>query len=275
MAIIKLNYLSKALLRTVDVTVVLPTDTLDLDTMTYNQKKEYKTLYLLHGIFGDQNDWLYGTRIQRFASERGLCVVMPSGENMFYVDQENTHNLYSQFIGEELVEMTRATFPLSHRKEDTFIAGLSMGGYGAIVNGLKYYNTFGFIAGLSSALMLDDWVDCKLPIIQGVDSKKYYESLFGDITKLKESGKDYYALVKKIPHDQLPKMYMCIGTDDFLLATNRKYRDFLLEEKVDLTYEEGPGNHEWDFWDRYILKILDWLPLNKKDEGLNSGHVSK
>ena len=50
---------------------------------------------------------------------------------------------------------------------------------------------------------------------------------------------------------------------------------FLLEEKVDLTYEEGPGNHEWDFWDRYILKILDWLPLNKKDEGLNSGHVSK
>ena len=75
MAIIKLNYLSKALLRTVDVTVVLPTDTLDMDTMTYNQKKEYKTLYLLHGIFGDQNDWLYGTRIQRFASERGLCVV--------------------------------------------------------------------------------------------------------------------------------------------------------------------------------------------------------
>ena len=68
MAIIKLNYLSKALLRTVDVTVVLPTDTLDMDTMTYNQKKEYKTLYLLHGI-----------RIQRFASERGLCVVMPSG----------------------------------------------------------------------------------------------------------------------------------------------------------------------------------------------------
>ena len=150
MAIIKLNYLSKALLRTVDVTVVLPTDTLDMDTMTYNQKKEYKTLYLLHGIFGDQNDWLYGTRIQRFASERGLCVVMPSGENMFYVDQENTHNLYSQFIGEELVEMTRATFPLSHRKEDTFIAGLSMGGYGAIVNGLKYYNTFGFIAGLTA-----------------------------------------------------------------------------------------------------------------------------
>lgn len=134
---------------------------------------------------------------------------------------------------------------------------------------------FGYIAGLSSALMLDDWVDCKSPIIQGVDAKKYYESLFGDITKLKESDKDYYALVKKIPVKDRPHMYMCIGKDDFLLETNRKYKDYLLEEKVDLTYEEGPGSHEWDFWDRYILKILDWLPLNKKDEGLNSGHVSK
>ena len=130
--------------------------------------------------------------------------------------------------------------------------------YGSIEKKLKAYELKGF-----NYSDLDEY------------AKKYYESLFGDITKLKESDKDYYALVKKIPHDQLPKMYMCIGTDDFLLATNRKYRDFLLEEKVDLTYEEGPGNHEWDFWDRYILKILDWLPLNKKDEGLNSGHVSK
>ena len=72
MAIIQLNYLSKALLRTVDVTVILPTDTLDMENMTYTKRKEYKTLYLLHGIFGDQNDWLYGTRIQRFANERGL-----------------------------------------------------------------------------------------------------------------------------------------------------------------------------------------------------------
>ena len=275
MAVIQLNYLSKALLRTVDVTVVLPADTLNMDTMIYTQKKEYKTLYLLHGIFGDQNDWLYGTRIQRFASERGLCVVMPSGENMFYVNQANTHNLYSHFIGEELVEMTRAMFPLSHKKEDTFIAGLSMGGYGAIVNGLKYYQTFGYIAGLSSALLLEDWLECKSPIIQGVDAKKYYESVFGDISKLQGSNKDYYALVKKIPHDQLPKMYMCIGTDDSLLETNRKYKNYLLKEGIDLTYEEGPGSHEWDFWDRYILKILDWLPLNKKDEGLNSGHVNK
>ena len=80
MAIIKLNYLSKALLRTVDVTVVLPTDTLDMDTMTYNQKKEYKTLYLLHGIFGDQNDWLYGSTLIK--KIRIIYIVNLLGKNL-------------------------------------------------------------------------------------------------------------------------------------------------------------------------------------------------
>lgn len=264
MAIIKFNYLSKSLLRTVDVNVVLPIDQLDMNTMVYNQKDKYPTLYLLHGIFGDQNDWLYGTRIQRFASERGICVVMPSGENMFYVNQENNHNLYSDFIGKELVEITRKMFPLSSKREDTFIAGLSMGGYGAIINGLKYHDTFGYIAGLSSALMLDDWINCKPPIINGIDPLAYYQSVFGDISLIKGSDKDYYALVDKLAINEIPKMYMAIGSDDFLLEVNREYRDYLIAKGVDLTYEEGPGNHEWDFWDRYIVRVLDWLPLSDK-----------
>lgn len=273
MAIIKLNYLSKCLLRTVDVDVILPADNLNMDTLTYENHVPFPTLYLLHGIFGDQNDWLHGTRIQRWANEHHLCVIMPSGENMFYVDNEYNHNLYSQFIGEELVEITRQMFPLSVKKEETFIAGLSMGGYGAIVNGLKYCQTFGYVAGLSSALMIDDWVNCQPPLIQVPDAKKYYESIFGDLTKLKGSDKDYYALVNHHDIKDLPHMYMCVGTEDFLLKNNRDYRDFLLEKGVDLTYEEGPGGHEWNFWDRYILKILHWLPLNSSQSGLNSGNV--
>ena len=81
---------------------------------------------------------------------------MPSGENKFYVNNEYTCERFSDFIGEELVEVTRKMFHLSDKKEDTYIAGLSMGGYGAIVNGFKFNNTFGYVAGLSSALILDD-----------------------------------------------------------------------------------------------------------------------
>lgn len=84
-------------------------------------KNNYKTLYLLHGIIGDNTDWLYGTRIQRFANELDLCVVMPAGENSFYVDKPWTAQMYGQFIGEELVEFTRKTFLLSDKREDTFI----------------------------------------------------------------------------------------------------------------------------------------------------------
>lgn len=273
MAVIKLNYLSKCLLRTIDIDVILPIDNLNMNNMEYIDDRPFQTLYLLHGIFGDQNDWLHGTRIQRWANERHLCVIMPSGENMFYVDNEFTHNLYSEFIGKELVEMTRKMFPLSCQKEDTFIAGLSMGGYGAIVNGLKYHDTFGYVAGLSSALMLEDWINCQSPIIQVPDCKKYYEGIFGDLTQLKGSDKDYYALIENNKICDLPHIYMCVGTEDFLLESNRKYRDFLIEKGVDLTYEEGPGNHEWDFWDKYILKILKWLPLHESKEGLNSGNV--
>lgn len=275
MAVIKLNYLSKSLMRTVDVDVILPVDYLDMETMTYNNYAPFKTLYLLHGIFGDQNDWLHGTRIQRWANERHLCVVMPSGENMFYVDNELTHNLYSEFIGKELVEMTRQMFPLSYQKEDTFIAGLSMGGYGAIINGLKYNDTFGYVAGLSSGLMIDDWINCKEPIINVPDAKKYYEGIFGDISKIKGSDKDYMALVENKNTVDLPHIYLCVGTEDFLLKNNRDYRDFLINKGVDVTYEEGSGGHEWDFWDRYILKILDWLPLAQTGDSLNSGNVKK
>ena len=144
MALIQVNYVSAALQRTVPVQVILPVDKLTPDGKLPARKK-FKTLYLLHGFLGNYTDWVSGTRIQRWAEERDLCVVMPSGDNAFYVDRPETGNCYGQFIGEELVEMTRRMFPLSRKREDTFIGGLSMGGFGAMMNGLKYHKTFGAV----------------------------------------------------------------------------------------------------------------------------------
>ena len=96
-----------------------------------------------------------GTRIQAWAEANDLAVIMPSGENRFYLDDEKSGELYGEFIGKELVEFTRKLFPLSDKREDTFIAGLSMGGYGAIRNGLKYAENFGCVIGLSAALVHD------------------------------------------------------------------------------------------------------------------------
>ena len=275
MALIQVNFMSESLVRTVPINVILPVDKLSLPGTPPREEKPFKTLYLLHGVFGNYTDWVSGTKLQRWAEEKDLAVVMPSGDNMFYVDQEACHNYYGEFIGRELVEITRKMFPLSRKREDTFIAGLSMGGYGAIRNGLKYHDTFGCAAGLSSALIIDGLEARTNDHPMFIERRDYAEAVFGDLSKVKNSDKNPEWLVKKLKAEgaELPKFYMCCGVSDSLLEPNRKLRDVFLKEGVDLTYEEGPGAHEWDFWNTYIKKIIDWLPLGETQAGMNSGNV--
>lgn len=277
MALLQVNFMSKTLMRTIPIQVILPVDKLVLPGMsesTDSENKYFKTLYLLHGIFGNYTDWVSETRIKRWAEEKNLAVVMPSGDNAFYLDQPASGNLYGEFIGRELVDITRKMFPLSNKREDTFIAGLSMGGYGAIRNGLKYHETFGYIAGLSSAFILEQMIEGSF---QGIANEK---SIFGDLKEAIASDKNPKVIVKNIrekmqqdSHIHFPKMYMACGTEDALIENNRKFRDLLLENGVDLTYREGAGKHDWEFWNTYIKKVLNWLPLDDISLGVNSGNV--
>jgi putative tributyrin esterase len=274
MALIRTDFVSESLKRTVTFNAIIPTDKFARPGTPKPELKPFKTLYLLHGIFGNYTDWVSGTRIQRWAQEKDLAVIMPSGENGFYVDHAGRGDLlYGEYIGQELVKFTRDLFQLSDRREDTFIAGLSMGGYGAIRNGLVYSDTFSCIGALSSALIIDQARQSTNDSPMFMGQRSYFESVFGDLTKLDGSDKDYKALVLKHVRSgkPLPKIYMCCGKDDFLLSANQDYRDFLREQNADLTYEEGPGSHEWDFWDTYIRKFIDWLPLDKNaTAGVNS-----
>lgn len=274
MAIIEVNFISKCLMRTVTFNAIIPVDKFGPQAENAEQKP-LKTLYLLHGIFGNYTDWVNGTRIQAWAEANDLAVIMPSGENRFYLDDEKSGELYGEFIGKELVEFTRKLFPLSDKREDTFIAGLSMGGYGAIRNGLKYAENFGCVIGLSAALVHDTWKDADNSAPIFTFRRSYYEAIFGEYDKVKGSDKDPKALLLKLKEEgrTVPKMYLCCGTEDGLVTANRDFRDFLNENGVDLTYVEGPGKHDWVFWDTYIKKVLDWLPLNRTGAGINSGNV--
>lgn len=274
MAIIEVNFISKCLMRTVTFNAIIPVDKFGPQAENAEQKP-LKTLYLLHGIFGNYTDWVNGTRIQAWTEANDLAVIMPSGENRFYLDDEKSGELYGEFIGKELVEFTRKLFPLSDKREDTFIAGLSMGGYGAIRNGLKYAENFGCVIGLSAALVHDTWKDADNSAPIFTFRRNYYEAIFGEYDKVKGSDKDPKALLLKLKEEgrPVPKMYLCCGTEDGLVTANRDFRDFLNENGVDLTYVEGPGKHDWVFWDTYIKKVLDWLPLNRTGAGINSGNV--
>lgn len=276
MAFIQMSIMSQTLMRTVPVNVILPADKMVFPGMPIRENKPYKTLYLLHGVFGSSVDWVNGTRIQRYAEEKDLCVIMPSGDNAFYVDQEKRHNYYGEFIGKELVELTRKIFPLSDKKEDTFIGGLSMGGYGALRNGLKYSDTFGAIIALSSALIIEEAGKRTNDVPFFIESRDYAESVFGDLDKLLESDKNPKYLVKqlKTKGKELPKIFMACGDEDSLLKVNQDFTMFLEAEGADVIFEVGSGNHEWDFWDTYIKKAIEeWLPTEQRMAGVNSGNI--
>lgn len=271
MALIQVNYISHALQRTVPLQVILPVDKLTPDGKLPAEKK-FKTLYLLHGYLGNYTDWVSGTRIQRWAEDHDLAVVMPSGDNAFYVDRPATGNNYGTFIGQELVEVTRRMFPLSRKREDTFIGGLSMGGFGAMRNGLKYHDTFGAVISFSGVLQLFEAI-ASAPEDYDLSFEK---GLFGNLEQAALSDKNPTFLVKELANKQdLPKIYIACGTEDSLLPHSRKFKTLLESNGFDVTYEEGPGDHDWDFWDTYIKKVIDWLPLDDLSKGISSGNVNK
>ena len=206
------------------------------------------------------------TRIQLWAEEKNLAVVMPSGDNAFYVNRGRGGNDYGEFIGKELVEVTRKMFPLSDRREDTFIAGLSMGGYGAVRNGIVYSETFSHVAGLSSAVHIFD---------PGTVHNPSEMSVFDDIEKAAGTNVNPRTALRQLQEEgrPLPKFYLSCGTSDDLYDANVSFRDFLLSNKADVTWDEDGSGHEWSFWDSQIKKVLEWLPLDENDNGLGSGNV--
>ena len=276
MALIQVSMMAQTLGRTVPVTVILPTDKMVFPGQPVREDRHFKTLYLLHGVLGSCMDWVSGTRIQRFAEDNDLAVVMPSGDNMFYLDHPESGNNYGEFIGRELVEQTRKMFPLSKKREDTFIGGLSMGGYGALRNGLKYADTFGSIVALSSALILEDNLQKTNDIPFFIARRDYAEACFGDLEAALTNDRNPEVLLRELKDAgrTVPDIYMACGDKDTLLPANEKMAAFFRGEGVDVTFETGPGAHEWDFWDTYIRKaIYEWLPLESAEKGRNSGNV--
>ena len=276
MSIVKVNFFSESLMRTVNFIAVVPIDKRSVDGNQIRPKgKAFKTLYLLHGIYGSEYDWITGTRIIGWAQDRNLVVIMPAGENSFYNDQPKAAEYYARYIGEELVDFTRRMFPLSEEREDTYIAGLSMGGYGAFCTGLRYPETFGYMGCFSSALILKNYPkdDHDPGLIQNLG---YFESVLGKEEEVHGSDRDYFALARKLVEEKkrIPKLYMACGLQDqLLLKENREYRDYLRELGLEFDYFEDEGGHDWDFWNKHIYRFLEWLPLEEKSLSISSGHV--
>jgi len=263
MANIQINFFSQAINRLTTVQMILPNDA--VAEMTINNphyKRPMKTLFLLHGYSGNSWDWAYGSLVAELALKYNLAVVMPSGDNSFYVNAKASGYRYEDFIVKDLLAYIQKTFSLAMETKDTFIGGLSMGGFGAIRLGLAHPECFGKIVGLSSALIIEDIKDMTedSPAAK-VANKAYYEQTFGDLSKLDESCVNPEYLIKQSlkNKEEIRPVFMACGSEDFLIENNRNFHKFLEREGVAHIYKESPGVHDWKFWNEYLEPAIQWL----------------
>lgn len=263
MAFFQADFFSQALCRVTSFNIILPNDLPADRILGYERhhRRGMKALYLLHGYTGDNKDWLVNSMISDLAGKYNLAVVFPSGENSFYVDGKGAGKQYGQYIGSELVDYTRKVFGLSANREDTFIGGLSMGGFGALRNALKYNQTFGKVFALSSALIIHKIEGMQSGDKDAIADYHYYHSVFGDLNALDESDVNPEHLAKNIIKDKgaIPDIYMACGKEDFLINENRAFKLFLDNNGIPVHYTEGSGIHDWNYWNSHLEPAIKWL----------------
>lgn len=262
MAILRMTFRSRELKRDVPVNVVLPFDR--------GGAKPYPTLYLLHGLQNSCDTWPLNTRIERWASDRGLAVVMPQGENSFWLPvggPEYPYGDFSAYVTDELVQVTRDEFCLSRERSRTFIGGFSMGGYGALRNGLLHADTFGKIAVFSGAV---HFFEVSPEEVAERGNMRGEAAILGDLDRTRESDLNPRWLaaraVERVTAGELPSLptvKFMVGTEDWLVRSNRSLADGLREMGYDVTYTEAPGKHSFDFVGPHLPEMLDWLMADK------------
>ncbi|MBL8024890.1 MAG: esterase family protein [Fibrobacteres bacterium] len=254
MAKIECSFYSYTLKLSTAMTVILP-----INENTTVQKMP--VLWLLHGLSDDHTAWTRKTSIERYAEKRGLAVVMPEAGRSYYTDM--VHGLdYWTFISKELPAIARKLFPLSEKREENFVAGLSMGGYGALKLAFSFPEKYAAAASMSGAV---DPYSFLTSVKNDKERIDIINNVFGKLKSIPGSDNDLTALAKKNMRKKikLPAIYQCCGTGDFLYGDNLRFRDFLKKSNIKAEYKESPGTHEWGYWDASIQDVLRWLPLKK------------
>jgi len=250
MAKLNCNFISYTLKRAVDITVIIPSTTIPESFGMFGGSPSHKitdkfpVLYLLHGYGNNHTTWTGYTNVELYAEERNIAVVMLSAENKSYVNHPEGDQFYD-FIASELPEFICNMFPISEDPKDTYIAGLSMGGYGALVHGLNRPTQFAALGSLSGAIEINP------------------SALSGGKEKSIDPQFDPSSLAKHLFNNKetFPKTYIACGEADSLYEINTKFKNQLLEMGVDLTWVSLPKfGHEWRFWDLQIEAFLDWIP---------------
>lgn len=236
MSLINISYASNILNSNNNITLIYPDNI---------KRESVNILYLLHGYSGSNYDWTRYTNIIKLVSDKNLVVVMPDFKNSFYTNMKYGFN-YFDYLTEELPSFIEQTFNLKHKKENTYIFGLSMGGYGALKAALTYPNKYNGAASFSGVVNIKNVYDRLInrdKVLNGIFGSK--EELLNNLNK-----HDLFKLTKNINNNL--KLYLSCGKDDFLYDDNKTFKKHLKENNINHQYVFKDGDHNWDFWNEEI-----------------------
>jgi len=243
---------SKLVNTTLPYNVILPAD------YDSSRSTRYPVLYLLHGRTGHYSDWLNRTNLADYASAYPLIIVMPEGNDGWYTDSSTIPtDKYESYILKELLPDVEQRYRTIEARYGRAIAGLSMGGYGALKFGLKYPGTFVFAASLSGAFGVARFTDDELTRI----GWKEVSGLFGPVGSETRKANDLFEIIQNLPAGRvssLPFFYFDCGTEDvsYIFSYNRELSALMFEKKIPHEFRELPGDHSWAYWDRQVQEVL-------------------
>ncbi|MEI2777722.1 MAG: alpha/beta hydrolase family protein [Tetrasphaera sp.] len=252
MAQLTCEFFSEALQMGTSIRVILPQHTQQQVGVVEKPMREtdFPVLYLLHGLSDNHSAWTRYTSIERYADEAGLAVVMPAVGRSFYTNEAHGHR-YWDFISDELPTVVRNFFRVSTARADTFVAGLSMGGYGTLKLVGHFPDRYAAAASLSGV------VDLAILDVEP-DEREVIGRVFGGTLG---PDVDVRAGLDGIPADKLPDLHISCGLEDMLIDQNRDFVARLQQRGVNVTARFVPGDHEWSLWDSMIREVIDWLPI--------------
>jgi putative tributyrin esterase len=223
-----------------------------------NREKRFPVLYLLHGLSGHSTDWMEKTRIALYATHYDLFIVMVEGGDGWYTDSATVPaDKYESYILRELIPEVEKSFRVSTQREGRAIAGLSMGGYGAIKFALKHPEMFAMAASTSGAFGAAKWTEKELKDPGAIRDSVLHT--FGPAGSPTRAANDIPTLAREVAAKKtapLPYFYLDCGTEDFLFSDNRELASLFVELKIPHEYRQLPGNHSWTYWDAQVQEIL-------------------
>lgn len=287
MALLHLDFESEFMGSNQDVYIIVPDKPRDKTPAEfYGSREKYKVLWLLHGTFGGYSDWIRKSNIELYACEKNLIVVMPGVGNSDYEEWDNFTLGYDaeRYITDELMPLVYNWLPASKKREDNFIAGLSMGGAGALKFALKYPKKFAACASLSFCPRDMDAIrgqyeelfnkkrsELKNPDdVMRMDLRVYNQMHRYDTLDdyLNSSSNLYRLLMESAGKKGLPRFFFSTGTSDpLMIKPFRKLKKDLTAKGFEAVWVTGPGSHEWRVWERDIQKAFAFFGLDGEIQG--------